>query len=128
MASKPQDVVEEIIKGVGGLQIDGAKKKEGYVYVIKEVRPPGDNGPQLYKFGQSENPETRRNNLQTGNARRLEILIMKQVSDMATAEGKLKSVFEPYKCQWGGGTEWFMDKGDKVNFEKWVKEEVNKVK
>ena len=101
----------------------------GWVYAIKEVKPPppGDNGPQLYEFGQSDNPETRRNNLQTGNARRLEILIMKQVSDMAAAEGKLKSVFEPYMCPWGGGTEWFMAKGDEVKFEKWVKDKVNDV-
>ena len=128
MASKSQDGVGEITKGLGGLGIGGEKKK-GFVYVIKEIRPPGniDIGPQLYKFGQSENPDTRRNNLQTGNARRLEIIATKQVSDMTAAEGTLRTDFEPHMCRWGGGTEWFMNRRDMENFEDWVIGRVNRV-
>ena len=94
-----------------------------------EVRPPGDidNGPQLYKFGQSENPDTRRNNLQPGNARRLEIIARREVNDMAAAERTLRTVFGPHMCQWGGGTEWFMDNGDMEDFEGWVIGQVNGV-
>lgn len=134
MASKSQDGVEKITKGVGGLGIDGGEEVStaaGYVYVIKEVRPPvtpsgtpSDNGSLLYKLGLSVDPDKRRSDLQTGNARKLVILLKKQVKDMTAAEGKLKDAFKvgiSSLKHWNGGTEWFTAGSDQE-----VQDEANK--
>ena len=81
--------------------------KPGCVYLVLEVNDP--NGPHNYKVGQSGGPDTRLSTLQTGNPRKLEFVssCKIQVSDMSAAEKAAKVALLPYKCNLGGGIEWY---------------------
>ena len=78
----------------------------GYIYVLREEKDGQATG--LHKVGRSENPSQRRQNLQSGNYRYLNLVNMYLVKDMVRAEAAARHELRHYH-EWmhGGGTEWY---------------------
>ena len=88
-------------------EIDGNADEEGYIYIIEEVDPKSTDTTN-YKVGRAVNPRKRLFDLQTGNTRKLQILNPQtKVKNMREAENALHNALSSYRCQLGGGTEWF---------------------
>ena len=68
----------------------------GYVYLVVEENENDPNGPLNYKIGQSEDPEKRLPALQTGNPRKLRLLLEREVNDMRAAEKSAKEALKEY--------------------------------
>ena len=88
---------------------DGASNDEGDVYCIAECDKEGKETGYI-KVGTAYDPEQRRKELQTGNARQLKIWRNCQfrVSKRLDAEKAAHKDLEKYKANLRGGTEWFM--------------------
>ena len=88
-------------------------QEERYVYLIEE-----DNlgaGATNFKIGRSDDPDTRRTNLQTGNPRRLTLVNYREVTDPVACEGILKNHLSGYHSTLGGGTEWYTVRSDRTS-------------
>lgn len=91
---------------IGGAQ--GAAAEPGYIYVIQE----GSN--QCFKVGVSEDPDSRVDQLQTGNYRRLTLKYSKHVKNMSAAENDAHQRLKDLRIQEGGGKEWFRGEYQKI--------------
>lgn len=89
------------------VDVDGGEAYLGYVYVLREEINGRATG--LHKVGRSGNPRQRRQNLQTGNYRYLQLVANPYlVNDMVRAEAAARYALFGYHVQLqGGGTEWY---------------------
>lgn len=88
------------------VDVDGGEAYLGYVYVVREEINGQATG--LHKVGRSGNPRERRQNLQTGNYRYLNLAKTYLVTDMVRAEAAARHALRRYHEQLpGGGTEWY---------------------
>ena len=100
---EPESESAGTIRDDGG----GAYAAKGYVYLMQEEST-DSAGPIYFKVGMTGNLKSRLSNLQTGNARKLQMCCETvKVNNMSLAEGDLKQTMWKYKCVLGGGTEWF---------------------
>ena len=79
----------------------GARSWRGYVYIVTEK-----GNKNVFKVGLTGNPDKRRQDLQTGQPRKL-IMTPVQVSDMAAAERDLLQAMGEKFGKADGGKEWF---------------------
>jgi hypothetical protein len=82
--------VDGACEGVNKLSI-----RDGFVYLVFEANI-DPKGPFNYKIGQSEDPEKRLPALQTGNPRKLRLLLEREVNDMRAAEKSAKEALKEY--------------------------------
>ena len=79
----------------------------GYIYVLSE----SENGgfTRLFKVGATgaQNQNTRRGNLNTGNARPLRVIYYTAVTRTRDADNAVKNALRPWHVNMGGGTEWY---------------------
>ena len=83
------------------------EKDPGYVYIIKEgARQLPEEG--YIKIGKATDPAARRNLLQTGNARPIQLFCIWEVNDMTSAEEAFHQAMEGHKLTYlRKRTEWF---------------------
>lgn len=88
------------------VDVDGGEAYRGYVYVLREEINGEATG--FHKVGRSGNPGQRRQKLQTGNYRYLQLVAGYLVNDMVRAEAAARHALLGYHVQLrGGGTEWY---------------------
>ena len=81
----------------------------GYVYIVAEIDPRTSTRTGFYKVGATgnANPDVTRSSLNTGNPRRLEVILFNPVSATREAKATVLEAIAQWSVQFGGGREWY---------------------